>query len=99
MNPAPPVMRIFTSSSLGLLSEVFDRPAQPFFEIHLRLPAEQLLRPPDVGLAYLGIVDRKRAVDDAARAAHQANDGLGEGEHVHLARIAEVHRAVGIRSE
>src|SRR5918911_2069436 len=52
-----------------LPTERREHAAQTFVEVDLRLPAEDLLRPGDVGLALLRVVDRQRLVDDLARRA------------------------------
>src|SRR5437763_15231519 len=47
-------------------------PPQAVFELDLGLPTEQLLRPCDVGLADLRVVDRQRLVHDLALRARHA---------------------------
>src|SRR6184192_3442461 len=63
---ARPQMRLHTHR---LSSECGDHPPEPLLELDLGFPAEQLLRPGDVGLAHLGVVDRQRLEDDLARRA------------------------------
>ena len=48
----------------------------------------------DVGLADLGVVDRKRAEHDLAPGAGEAEDALGQLEQRHLVRVADVDRVV-----
>src|SRR2546423_12187846 len=76
----------------GLPAEGREHPSEPLLQLDLRLPAENLLRPGDVRLANLGIVDRERLVDDLARRAGDAEDGLGELVERELARVPDVHR-------
>src|SRR4051812_5514866 len=57
---------------------------QSLVETHLGFPPEYLLCPGDVGLAYLGIVDRQRLVDDLALAAPDLEHLLGELEQGEL---------------
>src|SRR5947207_1746589 len=68
--------------------------AQSFLELNLRLPAEELARPGDIGLPDLRIVDRQRLVDDLALRACDAQDGLGQLVERELPGVAEVHRQV-----
>src|SRR5918912_1093715 len=70
----------------GLPAEGREHPSEPLLQLDLRLPAENLLRPRDVRLADLRIVDRERLVDDLARRAGHPEDGLGELVEVELAR-------------
>jgi hypothetical protein len=49
-----------------LPSEARQHPPQPLFKLDLRLPAQQLPGPRDIGLANLGIVDWQCFVDDLA---------------------------------
>src|SRR2546425_468496 len=51
--PAPPVTRTLLTQ---LLPEPVDGQAQPFINVHLRLPPEQGTRPADIGLADFGVV-------------------------------------------
>src|SRR2546425_12209431 len=78
-----------------------DHPAQALLERHLGLPAEDLLRPRDVRLPLLGIVDRQGLVDDLALRTGDADHGFGELEQRELVRIAEVHGQVlaGLREQ
>src|SRR5690242_16821497 len=78
----------------GLPAEGREHPSEPLLQLDLRLPAENLLRPRDVRLADLGIVDRQRLVDDLARGARDAKHGLGELVERELARVPDVHRQV-----
>src|SRR5256885_8751196 len=78
----------------GLPAEGREHPSEPLLQLDLRLPAENLLRPRDVRLADLGIVDRKRLVDDLARRAGHAEHGLRELVERELARVPDVHRQV-----
>src|SRR5262245_25397832 len=71
-----------------------ERPAQACLELDLGLPAEDLLRPGDVGLTLLGVVLWQSLVDDLAGRPGQAEDRLGELEDRELARVAEVHGEV-----
>src|SRR5918995_5311610 len=66
--------------------------AQPLVETHLGLPPEYLLRPSDVGLAHLRIVDGQRLEDDLAAAAPHLEHLLCELEQRELVWIADVHR-------
>src|ERR1700693_977624 len=75
--PATP-MRL---SNYRLPPEAGQHPAQPFLQFDLRLPAEQLARTCDVGLADLRIVHRQGLMDDLAlRAGHPEHrlGGLGQ---------------------
>jgi len=45
-------------------SKILNRPSDSLIEGYLRLPAKERPRPGNVGPAYLGIIDRKRAVFD-----------------------------------
>src|SRR5689334_4599671 len=67
---------------------------QAFLELGLRLPAEELLRAGDVGLADLWVVDRQRLVDDLALRARDAQHRFRELIQGELTRIADVHRQV-----
>src|SRR5919197_4287789 len=78
----------------GLPAEGREHPSEPLLQLDLRLPPENLLRPRDVRLADLGIVDRKRLVDDLAHRAGDPDDGLRELVERELARVADVHREV-----
>src|SRR5918911_3094174 len=78
----------------GLPAEGREHPSEPLLQLDLRLPAEHLLGPRDVRLADLGIVHRKRLVDDLARRAGDAEHGLGELVERELARVPDVHRQV-----
>src|SRR5262245_25619779 len=69
-------------------------PAQALLELDLGLPAEQLLRAGDVGLADLRVVDGQRLEDDLALRVRHAKHGLGELEDRELSRVAEVDRQV-----
>src|SRR3954452_5737282 len=68
------------------------QPPQPLFEGNLRLPAQQLARPRDVGLAHLGVVDRQRLEHDLARGAGRLEHLLCELEEGVFRGIADVHR-------
>src|SRR5919202_6758523 len=78
----------------GLPAEGREHPSEPLLQLDLRLPAEHLLRPRDVRLADLWIVDRERLVHDLARRAGDAEDGLRELVERELARVPDVHRQV-----
>src|SRR2546430_5860535 len=78
----------------GLPAEGREHPSEPLLQLDLRLPAENLLRPRDVGLAHLGIVDRQRFVDDLARRAGHALHRLGQLVQREFTRVAEVDRQV-----
>src|SRR2546423_7552643 len=69
-------------------------PRQPFVELNLGLPPEQLLRAGDVRAALLRIVDRQRLVDDLAVRAGQPEDGLRKLKDRELAGVADVDRQV-----
>src|SRR5919204_5252305 len=73
----------------GLPAEGREHPSEPLLQLDLRLPAENLLRPRDVRLADLGIVDRERLVDDLARRAGHPEDGVGELVQRELARVPD----------
>src|SRR5438132_12377603 len=75
----------------GLPPERSDHPPQPVLEPHLGLPAEDLLRPRDVGLPLLRVVYRQGLEDDLALRAGHPEHGLGEFEQRELIGIAEVH--------
>src|SRR5215218_3634695 len=70
------------------------RALEAVIELDLRLPAEDLARAGDVGLALLGVVLGQRLVHDLARGAGDPEDRLREVEDRELARIAEVDRQV-----
>src|SRR5690349_13042589 len=55
-----------------------DRASQPFLEIDLWLPAQDLARERDVGLALLRIVGGQRLVDDLRLRPRDLDDGLGQ---------------------
>src|SRR5256885_7686517 len=76
----------------GLPAEGREHPSEPLLQLDLRLPAEHLLRPRDVGLAHLGVVDRERLVDDLARRPRHPEHRLRELVERELARVADVHR-------
>src|SRR5918911_5134131 len=78
----------------GLPAEGREHPSEPLLQLDLRLPAENLLRPRDVRLADLRIVDRERLVDDLARRAGHPKHGVGELVEGELARVPDVHRQV-----
>src|SRR5712691_5004788 len=78
----------------GLPPERSDHPPQPLLELHLGLPAEDLLRTSDVGLPLLRVVDRQGLEDDLALRAGHLEHGLGELEQRELVRVAEVHRQI-----
>src|SRR5438105_10811358 len=61
--------------------------AQPVLEIDLRLPAEQLPGPGDVGLADLRVVDGQRFEDDLALRARHPHDRLRKLEQRQLLRV------------
>src|SRR5205823_9045128 len=75
-----------------LPSEGGQHPSQAFFELDLRLPAQELLRTRYVRLAHLRVVDRQRLVDDLALGAGDPENGVGELVQRELARIPEVDR-------
>src|SRR5688572_21809594 len=68
--------------------------SQPIVETHLGLPPEYLLRPRDVRLAHLRIVDRQRLEDDLAAAAPHLEHLLRQLEQGELLRVADVHGQV-----
>src|SRR5262245_38668582 len=78
----------------GLLVQRRDRPAQPFLEPDLRLPAEDLARSGDVRLPDLRIVLGQRLEDDLALRPRDPHHHLGELEQRELVRIADVDRHV-----
>src|SRR5918911_3926692 len=78
----------------GLPAEGREHPSEPLLQLDLRLPAEHLLRPRDVGLANLRIVDRKRLVHHFAARPRHTEHGLGELVERELPRIPDVHRQV-----
>src|SRR5919204_6988015 len=69
-------------------------PPEPFLELDLRLPPEQLLGAGDVGLADLRIVDGQCFEHDFAVGRGHSDDCLRELENGELARVAEVHGQV-----
>ena len=73
-----------------LPSETRQHAAQAFLELDLRLPAEELARTGDVGLADLRVVDGQRLVDELALRAGDAEDGLGELVERELGRVTDV---------
>src|SRR5919202_4924133 len=77
-----------------LPTERLEHPAQALVEIDLGLPAEDLLRAGDVGLAHLRVVDRQGLVDDLALRAGDAQDLLGQLVERELVRVADVHGQV-----
>src|SRR5919197_314139 len=79
--------RLYTD---GLPAEGREHPSEPLLQLDLRLPTENLLRPCDVRLADLRIVDRERLVDDLARRAGHAEDRLRELVERELARVPDV---------
>ena len=83
--------------ALEPLTEIIDRARDSFFEFHLRFPAEDFFRAPDVGLAHLRVVHRQRLVFDPRFRPGDADDLLGELFDRHLARVADVDRLVEIR--
>src|ERR671938_1424375 len=86
---AASAMRLHT---YRLPAERLEHPPQALVELDLRLPAEDLLRPRDVGLAHLRVVDRKRLVDHVTPRARHPEHRLGELVERELARVADVHR-------
>src|SRR5262245_3653292 len=78
----------------GLAAERGEETRQPLVEADLGLPAEDLLRAGDVGLANLRIVDGESLEDDLARRSRDADDGLRELEQRHLVGVPEVHGQV-----
>ena len=74
----------------GLAALLAQQPGEPFLERDLRLPAEQLLRPRDVGLALHRVVDAERLEDDLARRAGDPLHDLGEVEQRPLVGVADV---------
>src|SRR5581483_8287471 len=68
--------------------------SQTVLEADLRLPAEELAGPRDVGLPHLRIVDRQRLEDDLALGAGDAEDRLGKVEERQLLRVSDVDRPV-----
>src|SRR5918912_1101842 len=88
---AASAMRLHT---YRLPTERLEHPAQTLVELDLGLPAEDLLRAGDVGLAHMRVVDRQGLVDDLALRAGDAQHLLGELVERELARVAEVHRQV-----
>src|SRR6266542_3209409 len=77
-----------------LPAERDEQPPEPFLEIDLRLPAEQLTCAGDVRLANLRIVDREGLEDDLALGASDLANRLGQLEQRHLGRVADVDRQV-----
>ena len=73
-----------------------DRLAQAVFERYLRLPAQQLLGPGDVGLADLGVVDGERLKDDLRARAGHLDHLLRQLQQRHLVRVADVDRQVRV---
>src|SRR4051794_18307241 len=71
-----------------------EHPPQAVLELDLRLPAEQLACPRDVGLAHLRIVDGQRLVHDLGLRAGHAEHRLRELVQRELVRVAEVDREV-----
>src|SRR5580765_3364320 len=65
-------------------------PAQSLLQLDLGFPAEQLPGASDVGLAYLGIVDRQCLEDDLALRVRHLEEVLRELEDRELARVADV---------
>src|SRR4051794_11441835 len=64
---------------------------QPFLEVDLGVPAEDLPGARDVGPAHLRIVGGKRLEDELAARAGDADHGLRQLEHRHLViRVAQV---------
>ena len=59
-----------------LPSEHRQHPAQPFLELDLGRPTEELPGARDVRLAHLWVVDGERLIDDLALRARDAQDGL-----------------------
>src|SRR6266536_4016530 len=63
---------------------------ETLFELDLRLPAQDLPGPRDVGLPDLRIGHRQCLVDDLAARVDQLEQRLGELEDRELARVADV---------
>src|SRR5678816_1742362 len=85
---------VMTTIRLGnnrLPAEARQHPAQALLQVDLRLPAQQLARAGDVGLAYLRIVHGQCLVDDVALRPRDPDDRLGELIEGELVRIADVH--------
>src|SRR5262245_51944045 len=80
----------------ALHSGLVDRALQPLPERDLRLPAEQVLGPGDVGLADLRVVDRERLEGDLGARAGHLDHGLGELQERVLVLAADVHRQVDV---
>src|SRR4029453_10330377 len=77
-----------------LPSEAWKHAAQPFLELDLRLPAEELTCASDVRLADLRIVDGQGLVHDLALRPGDADHGLGQLVEGELRGVAEIHRQV-----
>src|SRR5579862_1103288 len=74
--------------------EILNRLRHPLAQRHLRFPFQNLLRLGDVRLALFGIILRQGFVDDFALRTGRADDFLGELQHRHFHRVADVHRQV-----
>src|SRR5208282_1984192 len=75
-------------------SKIFNRPDDSLIERALRLPAKESPGSRNVGLAYLGIIDRERAVFDPRGTSYDLNDPFGEFPDRHFDRIADVNWAM-----
>src|SRR3954470_3000630 len=73
---------------------LLDGALQALAEVDLRLPAQQLAREADVGLADLRIVGRQRLEDDLRARLGDLDDRLGQLEQRELVRVADVDRLV-----
>ena len=76
---------------------MLDRAREAVAQVDLRLPAEQVARARDVGLAHLRVVDRQRLEHDLRARLGQLDDQLRHLEQRHLVRVADVHRLVHVR--
>src|SRR5262245_4469853 len=82
-----------------LLLEVLQRSPQPLTAANFRLPAQQLSRPADVGLAHLRIVLRQWSILDRTFTPRQSENLFRELENRHFVGVAEVDRLVEIGEE
>src|SRR5665213_91493 len=94
MKPAAPVTTIFSLTRRhalgGQTREVRDSALQPLADADHRLPAQLRARVRDVGAANLGIVLRKRSLDQRRLGARQLPHHLGELSHSVFHRVADV---------
>jgi hypothetical protein len=81
---------------VGFGSEVGDGFLEAFVEGYFGFPAEEFAGAGDVGLALFGVVLGKGFKDEFAFGAGNFEDGFGELEHGHFARVADVHGEVGV---